>query len=167
MGHAIFHSYRHAQVELALAICNIFAQLTLGVDRKTERATLAGIRMVTQREWSNDSTVLDHPQDNVDEFFASSFAGFMSNLRGFTASVDRASKQDPERVTQAGQDLLVFLENVVAKALRGRSFSNRMRKMIAKSNTLEAQIAFSSIDSPGKLRRNADPGGLLALLAAM
>ena len=100
MGHAIFNSVRRSRPDLARVVCHIFLGLTAGADlnRPSELARLPGIRMVSFPEWSNDPSIVDHPQGDADEFWASSLTGFLINPTSFRASIDRATKEDRARV---------------------------------------------------------------------
>jgi hypothetical protein len=169
MGHAIFNNFRRSRPDLALVICHIFLGVTAGadLDRRSELARLPGIRMVSLSEWSDDSSIIDHPQGDADEFWASSLTGFRVNPIGFKNSIDRATKADSARVTKPGQDLLVFLASVQAQALTSTVFSKRMQDLIAESKTPEAEALLASVPNPGRLQRGADPKDLVRLLMAL
>jgi hypothetical protein len=169
MGHAIFDSFRRSRPDLARVICRIFLGLTAGANlaRPSELARLPGIRMVSFPEWSNDPSIVDHPQGDADEFWASSLTGFLINPTSFRASIDRATKEDPDRVRKFGQDLLVFIESVQAEVLRKVSFSKGMRDLITESNTPEAIALLEAVPKPGRIQRGVDPKGLVLLLMAL
>jgi hypothetical protein len=170
MGHAIFDNFRRSRQDLALVLCQIFLGVAAGsaLDRPSELARLPGIRMVSLPEWSSDPTIIDHPQGNVDEFWASSLTGFLVNPTGFKESVARATKADPGHVTKPGRDLLVFLASVLGQAIKSTGFSKPMLDLIAESNTPEAHALLVSVPNPGRIQRSSDPkDDLVRLLLAL
>jgi len=169
MGHAIFNSLRRSRPDVARVICHIFLGLTAGanLNRPSELARLPGIRMVSFPEWSNDPSIVDHPQGDADEFWASSLTGFFINPTSFRTSIDRATKEDPDRVKKFGQDLLMFLGSVQAEALKKVPFSKRMLDLITESNTPAAIDLLETVRKPGRIQRGVDPKDLVRLLMAL
>jgi hypothetical protein len=169
MGHAIFNSLRNSRPELARVICHIFLGLTQGanLNRPSELARLPGIRMVSLPEWSDDLRIVDHPQGNADEFWASSFTGFLTSPANFKASIDRATKEDPDRVKKFGPALLVFIGGLHAEALTRAPFTKPMQDLIAESNTPAAIDLLQSVGKPGRIQRGPEPGDLVRLLMAL
>ena len=166
MGHAIFNDWRDSRRDVARVICYIFLTVTAGASA-SQFATLPGIRMVTQPEWNANSNIIDHPQGNVDEFWASSLTAFLVNRNGLKNSIDRATKADPVRVTKPGQNLLTLLTAVEAQALKSVSFSKPILDLIAESNNPKADSLLSSTGGPGHRERNDSHDDTIRLLLAL
>jgi hypothetical protein len=129
MRHAIFDYYQHYKesgdhTEAAVRIAALFFQLRATkplkrqlrnrtfseADNKIipkERNDTAGIWIFDPVEWSSVE-YSEHPNDNIDELFASARAAYVTSPKGLGKAIERFSRLDP-KVLQPANELLALI----------------------------------------------------------